>query len=282
MQAAMGEISVDDGKLQQRLGKLEKEVQRLRRELRLKRRELEAKEEELLSHYYLVSHELKTPLISIRGFANLLQEFHAGDLPEEAQEYLQRMIQNVDQMERLINNLLLISRLRADEQEMELVNIADVVEEAIWEQQYLIQEKRATVTVAPFLPTVYCQRNLLVTVFSNLIGNALKYSRPGVPPEISVGYSPEEIFHKFWVRDNGIGIAPKDRPKLFKMFSRLGNKRGVPGSGLGLAIVKRIVEVHGGEIWVKSRYGRGSCFYFTLAKGQPAHHPTHKTERSSP
>jgi|YelNatPaOPRAMG01_1025707.scaffolds.fasta_scaffold00089_37 signal transduction histidine kinase len=278
MQELVGDVSLSNGKLQQRLEKLEKEVQRLRRELRAKQRELQAKEEELLTQYYLVSHELKTPLISIRGFASLLQEFHADQLNGEAQEYLQRMIQNVDQMEKLINNLLLISRLRADETDLEPVDMREVVEEAIWEHHFQIREKNATVTVSPVLPTLYCQRNLMITAFSNLIGNALKYSRPTAPPEIQIGYSSEEISHKFWVRDNGIGIAPGDRPRLFRMFSRLGNTRGVSGSGLGLAIVKRIVEAHGGEIWVKSRPGRGSCFYFTIARIEPSRSSTHAKE----
>ena len=266
MSAAAGETTLEGAKLRQRLEKLEQEVRKLRRELRAKERQLQAKEEELLTQFYLVSHELKTPLISIRGFASLLQEFHGDSLDDEGREYLQRMIQNVDQIEHLINNLLLISKLKVEDEDLELVDVREVVEEAIWEQQYQIKETGAQLTVAKGLPKAYCHRDLMVTVFSNLIGNALKYSKPNRTPEIEIGYSADELFHKFWVRDNGVGIPPKDRHKLFKMFSRLGNKRGVEGSGLGLAIVKRIVEAHGGEAWVQSRRGVGSCFYFTLAK----------------
>lgn len=266
MNLSVGEVGVSVPDLHRRIRELEKEVRRLRRQLREKERELRAREEELQSQFYLVSHELKTPLISIRGFANLLQEFHWEALDDEGREYLRRMIENVDQMEKLINNLLLLSRLRVEEEDLEAAPAKELIEEALLEQGYQIRETKATVRIAEDLPSVLCNRNLMVTVFSNLISNALKYSKASMAPQIDIGYDSDEVFHKFWVRDNGVGIAPKDRDRLFQLFSRLGNKRGVTGSGLGLAIVKRIVEAHGGEIWVKSRRGVGSCFYFTLPK----------------
>ncbi|HFE53448.1 MAG TPA: HAMP domain-containing histidine kinase [Bacteroidetes bacterium] len=249
-----------------RLRRLEKELRAARRELKRKDKELAAKEEELQALFYTVSHELKTPLISLRGFSSLLQEFHAGSLSQEGRNYLDRIVRNVDQMEQLINSLLVFSRIRVGYEEMEPVDVKELLEESIWELQYLIRETGGRVEAATELPVVYGNRNQLLTVFVNLIGNGLKYARQDVTPLVQVGYAGDEIFHKFWVRDNGVGIPPRGRERLFKMFSRLGNKGGVEGSGLGLAIVKRVVENHGGEVWVRSRRNVGSCFYFTLAR----------------
>ncbi|NOZ57795.1 MAG: HAMP domain-containing histidine kinase [Calditrichaeota bacterium] len=248
------------------LRRLEKELRAARRELKRKDKELAAKEEELQSLFYTVSHELKTPLISLRGFSSLLQEFHASSLSPEGRNYLDRIVRNVDQMEQLINSLLVFSRIRVGREEMESVDVGELVEESVWELQYLIRETGGRVETVTDLPVVYGNRNQLLTVFVNLIGNGLKYARKDVTPLVEVGYADDEIFHKFWVKDNGVGIPPRGRDRLFKMFSRLGNKRDVEGSGLGLAIVKRIVENHGGEVWVRSRRNVGSCFYFTLAR----------------
>ena len=245
---------------------LQREVSRLRRALRKKSRELRLKNEELRSYSYTVSHALKTPMISLRGFSSLLAEYHADSMDQEARDFLNRINKNVDQMERLIDDMLELSRIDIVEEEFDEIPIAEVLDEALAEFQFTFKEMDVALTVAAELPRVWCSRNLMIEVFTNLISNAIKYSRPGERPIIEIGYNGEEIFHKFFVKDNGVGIPPRGREKLFQLFHRMGNKKGVDGTGLGLAIVKRIVEGHGGEIWVVSKRGQGSNFFFTLPK----------------
>ncbi|MDZ7261710.1 MAG: ATP-binding protein [candidate division KSB1 bacterium] len=243
----------------QQIPKLQREVDRLSQKL-------EAKNQELRQYLYLVSHELKTPIISMRGFSSLLSEYHAGNLGKEGREYLERITKNLDQMERLVDDLLEFSKIEISEEEFEEVNISQLLEEALVELQFLLEKEQIHLIIAQGLPTIYCHRSLMVRVFTNLINNSIKYSKTSQRPEIEIGYCGEEIFHKFFDRDNGVGISPRDRDKLFQMFARLGNKKGVEGTGLGLAIVKRIIEGHGGEIWVDSQKGKGATFFFTLPK----------------
>jgi signal transduction histidine kinase len=126
----------------------------------------------------------------------------------------------------------------------------------------MVSKSAAEVTVAAGLPTVQCSRGRVVQVFSNLISNAIKFSRDGEPPRVEIGWRATERAYHFLVKDNGIGIEPSQQHKVFEIFSRLGEKK-VEGTGVGLAIVKRIVEDHGGEVGVDSAPGQGSTFWFT-------------------
>jgi len=238
----------------------------LKQQLKTKEQLLKQKSEELQSYLYTVAHELKTPIISMRGYTMLLQEFYLANLNGEIRNYLERIVTNLDQMDDLIINLIDYTRIDVNADECEQVNTIELLHEALEELEFLIHQKNYEITISPDLPTVFSKRNLMLRVFTNLLNNAIKYSKDSEHPVIEVGYAPGEIFHKFYVKDNGVGIAHSDLDKIFQIFGRLKNKKNAKGCGLGLVITKRIIEKHGGEIWVESSRGKGSTFFFTLPR----------------
>ena len=238
----------------------------LKQQLKTKETLLNEKNEELQRYLYTVAHELKTPIISMRGYAMLLQDFYLENLNGELRNYLERIVTNLDQMEDLIKNLLDYTRIEVNADECEQVGIAELLQEALEELDFVIRQRNYEISIDPKLPTVFCNRNLMLRVFSNLLSNSMKYSKDTEQPRIEVGYISDEIFHKFFVKDNGVGIAHADKDKIFQIFGRLNNKKEAKGCGLGLVITKRIIEKHGGEIWVESVKGKGSTFYFTLPR----------------
>lgn len=238
----------------------------LKRKLKTKEALLHEKNAEILQYLYTVSHELKTPIISMRGYSLLLQDFHPQDMNGEIRAYLQRISLNLNQMEQLVDNLLDYTRIDVDIHECEEVASSELIAEALEELNFLIQQNKYDIKIVSKLPTVFCKRSLMVRVFANLLNNAIKYSKSNELPKIEVGYIANEIFHKFYVKDNGVGIAHSDQEKIFQIFGRLNNKKNATGSGLGLVITKRIIEKHGGEIWVESARARGSTFFFTLPR----------------
>jgi len=238
----------------------------LKRKLKTKEALLHEKNAEIQQYLYTVSHELKTPISSMRGYSLLLQDFYVEDMNGAIQAYLQRIATNLNQMEQLVDNLLDYTRIDVDFNECEQVDVAELITEALEELNFLIQQNNYEIQIVPNLPTVFCKRNLMVRVFTNLLNNAIKYAKSNELPKIEVGYIADEIFHKFYVKDDGIGIAATDQEKIFQIFGRLNNKKGAKGSGLGLVITKRIIEKHGGEIWVESARGKGSTFFFTLPR----------------
>lgn len=238
----------------------------LKRKLKYNETLLHEKNEEIQQYLYTVSHELKTPISSMRGYSILLQDFHLDNMNPEIMSYLQRISSNLDQMEQLIDNLLDYTRIDVNMEECEEVEVVELLQEALDELAFLLQQKNYRIEIAHELPTIFCKRNLMLRVFTNLLSNAIKYSKNTESPVIEIGHKPDEIFDKFYVKDNGIGIAATDKDKIFQIFGRLNNKKDAKGNGLGLIITKRIVEKHGGEIWVESVRGKGSTFYFTLPR----------------
>ena len=238
----------------------------LKRKLKSKEALLHEKNVEIQQYLYTVSHELKTPISSMRGYSLLLQDFHPEDMNGEIRAYLQRISTNLDQMEQLVDSLLDYTRIDVDFHECEQVLMSEIISEALEELNFLLQQNNYEISVEPNMPPVFCKRDLMVRVFANLINNAIKYSKNSDLPKIEVGYISSEIFHKFYVKDDGVGIAHADQEKIFQIFGRLNNKKGTKGTGLGLVITRRILEKHGGEIWVESARGKGSTFYFTLPR----------------
>jgi signal transduction histidine kinase len=238
----------------------------LKQQLKTKEQLLKQKSEELQSYLYTVAHELKTPIISMRGYTMLLQEFYLENLNGEIRNYFERIVMNLDQMDDLIINLIDYTRIDVNADECEQVNTNDLLHEALEELEFLMHQKDYDIKISPDLPTVFSKRNLMLRVFTNLLNNAIKYSKDSEHPVIEIGYGPGEIFHKFYVKDNGVGIAHSDLDKIFQIFGRLKNKKNTKGCGLGLVITKRIIEKHGGEIWVESSRGKGSTFFFTLPR----------------
>ncbi|GIW10271.1 MAG: hypothetical protein KatS3mg061_1328 [Dehalococcoidia bacterium] len=206
----------------------------------------------------VAAHDLQEPLRSIAGFSQLLSRRYRGRLESDADEFLDYIQSAVERMSRLINDLLLYSRLVGTPLALEVVASG----EALANLRRQIIQTGATIQSAP-LPPVRANRSQLVQVFQNLISNALKY-RSAAPPAITISAQRAGRWWEFRVSDNGIGIAPEYHQRIFELFQRLHGQNEYDGTGLGLAVVKGIVERHGGQVWVESRLGAGATFCFTL------------------
>lgn len=218
---------------------------------------------------HIIAHEIRNPLVSVRGYASLLQDRFGQELPAEGREYLARIETNLKRLDVLLTDITRLAKISIDEENFTLARTTELVEAALESHVIGLHQNNLELIVDPDLPELYCDANSMVVVFSNLIGNAIKYSREKKKGKIQIGYLDDEIFHKFFVKDEGVGFRASDRNKVFMLFSRLMNKRNVGGTGLGLTIVKQIIEGHGGEIWVESRQNHGATFYFTLPKNTP-------------
>ncbi|MGB8981998.1 MAG: PAS domain S-box protein, partial [Anaerolineales bacterium] len=227
-------------------------------------RELEAKNAELERFTYTVSHDLKAPLITIRGFLGYIeQDALSGDM-ERLKADIRRIVAATDKLHRLLNELLELSRIGRLMNPPENVALGDLVQEVLKLMEGRLRQTDAQVQVQADLPVVFGDAQRLQEVIQNLLDNALKFVRQQTRPVIQIGTSGEEHdMPIIYVRDNGIGIAPEHHERIFGLFNKLNPE--IDGTGVGLTIVKRIVEVHGGRIWVESEPGRGATFYFTLS-----------------
>ncbi len=231
--------------------------------------ELEGKNAEMERFTYTVSHDLKSPLITIRGFLGMLEkDALQGDM-ERLRRDIRRIGTAAEKMQRLLDELLELSRVGRLINEPEAVTIGELAREAVALVAGRISEGEVQVLIAPDLPVVRVDRPRLVEVFQNLLDNAVKFMGDQVDPRVEIGSERVEGEAVFYVRDNGIGIDPRYRDKVFGLFERL--DQDTEGTGIGLALVKRIIEVHGGRIWVESGgTGQGSTFFFTLpVQGEP-------------
>lgn len=225
-------------------------------------RQLQAKNTELEQFTYTVSHDLKSPLVTINGFLGYLEEDAAAGNAERLTHDIQRIRDAVGKMKVLLDELLELSRIGRLMNPPVTVPFADLVSEALAAVQGRLDQRRVLVTVQPDLPPVRGDRQRLVEVLQNLLDNAAKFMGDQPAPRIEVGCEEQEGQQIFYVRDNGMGIDPKYHEQVFGLFKQL--NPSTEGTGIGLAIVKRIVEVHGGRIWVESELGAGATFYFTL------------------
>ncbi len=221
---------------------------------------------ELESFVYTVSHDLKTPPVTIEGYIGALREDFSQLLPEATEKYFKYMSDAVHKMETLINDLLNLSRIGRHTVQKSEFSLAVLVTETLQSLQPQIQARGITVEVQPDLPLVYGERERLGQVLDNLLSNAIKYIGIANPaPRIAVGVEEQDGQRVFFVRDNGIGIEEQYFDKIFQIFERLpAAKQAEEGTGMGLTIVKRIIEHHGGRVWLSSTPGRGTTFFFTL------------------
>ncbi|MCK5572500.1 MAG: hypothetical protein KAJ12_07050, partial [Bacteroidetes bacterium] len=230
-----------------------------------KSEEIQARNKDLDDFAYVVSHDLKEPLITVEAYSRILKSEHEEKTGEEGRQYLASLIQSSSRMKSLIDDLLMFSRLGQAADVEEEVSIGEIVQDVVGELGFSLRERGAVVNVPPGLPTVCYNPTQLGMVFRNLIANALKFNR-SAEPRIDIGWrdADDGLSYIFSVSDNGIGIPEEHFTRIFGIFQRLDFRDQFPGTGAGLTIVKKIIENHGGKIWVESVIGKGSCFYFTV------------------
>jgi light-regulated signal transduction histidine kinase (bacteriophytochrome) len=230
--------------------------------------ELQRSNRELEEFAYVASHDLQEPLRAVGGCVQVLQRRYKDQLDDRAEELIRHAVEGSGRMQNLINDLLQYSRVGTRGKPLEPTNTNRVLDDVMRSIRPVIEESGAEIH-RDELPQVMADSSQLGQVFQNLITNALKFRGEGTP-EITIGaqhhtgeegHAPEWVFH---VRDNGIGIAPEYSERIFVMFQRLHTRAEYPGTGIGLAICKKIIERHGGRIWLESEVGQGTTFFFSL------------------
>lgn len=224
--------------------------------------DLELSNAELKKFAYVASHDLQEPLNQVANYVQLLEMRYSEELDEDASEFINYAVEGVSLMQTLIDDVLAYSKVDLQGVEFQLIDVNTSLERAFTNLRQRIGETKATITHDE-LPTLMADRTQLMQLFQNLIGNAIKF-HSNQPPKIHISATRLEEEWLFSVEDNGIGIDPKFRDRIFVIFQRLHTRDEYQGTGMGLAICKKIIECHRGRIWVESQLGEGATFYFTL------------------
>jgi PAS domain S-box-containing protein len=227
--------------------------------------EIAAKNQELEAFVYTISHDLRAPLVSLDGFSSLLKRESQSQLGEQGQHYLERIRANVAHMNTLVTELLDLSRIGrviGPEEEIDVGALMREIKEGL---VLKLEQEGVEFIVQQPLSAVRGDRGRIRQLFANLIENAVKFRSLERRLRIEVGCEEEKGFYRFHVGDNGTGISPQYQEQIFEPFRQLDS--GIEGVGMGLTLVKRIVEHHGGRVWVESELGKGSTFYFTIPRG---------------
>jgi signal transduction histidine kinase len=228
-------------------------------------RELARSNAELAQFAYVVSHDLKEPLRMVASYTQLLAKRYGGKLDADADDFINFAVDGVNRMQSLISALLVYSRVGTEGGELKPADCEKVLATTLANLQSAIEDSGAVV-MHKQLPHVRCDETQLGQLFQNLIGNAIKF-RGDLPPRVEITAERGKGAWLFSVRDNGIGIASEHLERIFVIFQRLHGRSDYPGTGIGLAICQKIVERHGGKIWVESKPGAGSKFSFTIPYG---------------
>jgi signal transduction histidine kinase len=218
---------------------------------------------ELESFMYSVTHDLKLPVVSLYSAAAMLEQKYGEGLDEQGRQYLRRLMSNAGFMEQLIADLLNFSRLGQHEYRMERLDVGQLVRETVEQCDSRMRAGGLAIEVRAPLPEVMFDHTALCKVFLNLIGNAMKFMGEQPHPKIEIGGYEDGEYVEYYVKDNGIGIAPQYHDQVFKLFQRL-NETSVEGTGIGLASIKKIIETNGGRIWFRSTPGQGTTFFFRI------------------
>jgi PAS domain S-box-containing protein len=230
--------------------------------LRERTESLERSNKELEQFAYVASHDLQEPLRMVASYTQLLSKRYKGKLDSDADEFISYAVDGANRMQMLINDLLEYSRVGTRGKEFVKTEFDAVLEKTLRDLKKAVEESSAKVIIDP-LPSLMVDGGQIGQLFQNLISNAIKF-RGNIPPQIHISSEKNEDKWIFSVSDNGIGIAPEYSTRIFEIFQRLHSKEEYPGSGIGLAICKKIVERHGGNIWIKSMPTKGTTFYFTI------------------
>ena len=253
----LGLLAIKFNEMAEERMKAEEEITRQAKKLEISNRELE-------QFAYVASHDLQEPLRKVVSFTQLLKDRYQGKIDEKADRWIGFIVDGAFRMQNLIQDLLLYSRVETQGKEFELTDFTEVCRKAVANLDAALSELGGSVVTVD-LPTLPADSSQMVRLFQNLLGNAIKY-RGDQQPIIEVGAKPENGSWVFAVRDNGIGIDPKNSKRIFDMFQRLHSRDEYSGTGIGLAVCKKIVERHGGTIRVISQVGMGSTFEFTIPK----------------
>lgn len=224
--------------------------------------ELMRSNENLEQFAYVASHDLQEPLRIMASYSELLERRYKDKLDKDANDFIYFIVDSAKRMQKLINDLLAYSRIGRTDKKMEETDLNEIMDKVIKSMSFIIEERKATITLDN-LPVLEVNESSFIQLFQNLIGNALKFQGTD-PPRVHVGAVRKNGEWLFSVRDNGIGIEPQYKDRIFMIFQRLHGRDEYPGTGIGLSICKKIVETYGGNIWVESEKGTGTVFYFTF------------------
>lgn len=234
-------------------------------ELKNERRKLEAANKEMEAFSYSVSHDLRAPLRAINGFSKFLMEDYAEKLDEEGKRFISTIIENASKMDRLITDLLNLSRVSRASLNISGVDMK-ILALAVFKDISDKEEQNTFEFLVSDMPMVNCDSNLMKQVWQNLIGNALKYSSKSKTKKIEIGANANHTEISFYIKDEGAGFNSDYKHKLFSVFQRLHHEQEFEGTGVGLAIVQRIIHRHGGKVWAESEIDKGATFHFSLPK----------------
>lgn len=229
--------------------------------------EIQSKNEDLETLLYVTSHDLREPLRSIENFSRLVRERYADKLDDKGRDFLDRVVQGAQRLDRLLEDVLTLSRVQRTVEPAEEVDSGEIVADVLRHLEPRIRETEARVHVAEGLPFIRADRRWATQAVQNLVSNALKYTREGESPDLEIGgiNGPEGV--GLVVRDRGMGVPPDCTERIFQLFQRAVSRK-IEGTGAGLAIVKRVAERHGGRTWVRPRDGGGSEFIITFGSGR--------------
>jgi signal transduction histidine kinase len=252
--------AIERERLEQKFRKLNEELEERIRE---RTAELEATNKELEAFSYSVSHDLRGPLATLQGFAELLLDKYGPALDEQPRKYLHRINEGAERMAALIDDLLRLSKLSRQPLNLRRAELRKLVEEVLRELETETANRNIEWRIES-LPVIECDPGLIKQVLGNLLSNAIKYTRPRAPAIIEVGKMIIDGQQTFLVRDNGVGFDLKSAQNLFIPFQRFHRSEEFEGTGVGLSTVQRIINRHGGRIWAESLPGQGTTFFFTL------------------
>jgi len=242
------------------------EIKKTEEELKRLSEELARSNAALKDFAYIASHDLKKPLQTIESFSKLLSRRYKGKLDAKADEFISYIVEGVQRLQMLIKDLLEYSQIETKAKNIKPTDFSFIVEEAMSNMKTAIDESNAVVTYNK-MPTIMSDPQQMISLFQNLIDNAINF-RSNKAPRVRISAERKGDEWVFAIRDNGIGIDPKDFEKIFVMFQRLHGSTDYPGTGIGLSICKKIVERQGGRIWLESETAKGSTFYFTIPDRQ--------------
>jgi PAS domain S-box-containing protein len=256
-------IAVDDGSFA--IGSTTRDVtarRRVEEQLGYYAAQLKRSNQELEQFAYVISHDLREPLRTVKGFLELLERRYAGDLDQQAGEFIDYAVEGAERMQEMIGALLDLARVGTQGRPFASTDVDALLERTLHLLKQAVDDAGAEVTHDP-LPVVMADEAQLAQVFQNLIANALKFRQGDEVPRVHIAAERVDDMWRFSVADNGIGVDSRQADRIFQIFQRLHPREAYPGTGIGLALCKRIVERHGGRIWVESEPGQGSTFYFT-------------------